>query len=1164
MYLEDDPLWYKDAIIYELHVKTFYDSNHDGIGDFKGLTEKLDYLKDLGITAIWLLPFYPSPLKDDGYDIADYFDIHPDYGTLRDFKGFLNEAHRRGIRVITELVVNHTSDQHVWFQRARRAKPGSAERNFYVWSDTPERYKEARIIFKDFETSNWAWDPVAKAYYWHRFYSHQPDLNYDSSQVRKAVLRAMDYWLKMGVDGMRLDAVPYLFEREGTNCENLPETYEFLKALRSHIDGQFKSKMLLAEANQWPEDAVAYFGSGDKCHMAFHFPLMPRMFMAIRMEDRFPIIDILEQTPPIPEICQWCLFLRNHDELTLEMVTDEERDYMYRVYARDPKARINLGIRRRLAPLLENDRRKIELMNLLLFSLPGTPVIYYGDEIGMGDNYYLGDRNGVRTPMQWSGDRNAGFSKANPQKLYLPVIIDPEYHYEALNVENQERSQASLLWWMKRYIAMRKHFKAFGRGSIEFIFSDNPKVFAFIRQYREERILVVVNLSRYSQVAELDLSKFSGCVPEEVFSRNRFPPIREASYTLTLGSYGYYCFLLHKEYESVRIGGEDVSPEHLYQAIPELSVSGAGMSGIAGIVGGGWEKILEDVARERFEEILPAYLGRCRWFGGKAREIQRIQILDAVPVKESGKVGERKNGGAEEPSPSDAPVPWHANPSAPPHSSSFLLLLEIQYTEGLPEIYLLPLSFAFEDRARKVLEDSPEGIIARLRVERVEGILYDGIYNEEFRKNLLSMISRKHRIKGSQGELVTYPGKAFKNLAGGGDGTPLRLESQVFKGEQSNTSLLYGDKFFLKIFRRLEEGINPDLEIGRFLTEMAAYPNIPPFAGALEYRRARSEPMVVGILQGFVPNQGDAWRFTVDAVGRYFERVLSKRGEIQEVPEISSSLLELAFQEIPPFLQELIAGVYLEMTRLLGRRTAELHLALSSYAEDPGFAPEPYSILYQRSVYQSMQTLTRRILQLLKRNLQKLPGLERPVRDVRKDAEEILGLEKEIMERFRTLLKKKISAVKIRIHGDYHLGQVLYTGKDFIIIDFEGEPAKALSERRLKRSPLRDVAGMIRSLHYAAYATLFKYSSLRPEDIPVLEPWVDLWYRYVGGAFLRSYLDTAGSAAFIPKDREELDILLKAFLLEKAIYELGYELNNRPDWVIIPLRGIKHLLEIRS
>ncbi|HEV7784483.1 MAG TPA: maltose alpha-D-glucosyltransferase, partial [Thermoanaerobaculia bacterium] len=467
---ERDPLWYKDAVIYEVHVRAFFDSDGDGRGDFQGLTAKPDYLRDLGVTALWLLPFYPSPWRDDGYDISDYTSIHPAYGSLDDFQLFLGEAHKRGLKVITELVINHTSDQHPWFQRARLAPPGSPERDFYVWSDTDTKYAGTRIIFTDTETSNWTRDPQAGAYYWHRFFSHQPDLNFDNPLVQEEVLKAFDFWMAMGVDGMRLDAIPYLYEREGTNNENLPETHAFLKKLRAHVDAKFPGCMLLGEANQWPEDSIAYFGDpatgGDECHMSFHFPVMPRLFMAIRMEDRFPIIDILQQTPPIPETAQWALFLRNHDELTLEMVTDEERDYMYRVYAADKEQRINVGIRRRLAPLLGNDRRRIELMNALLLSLPGTPVLYYGDEIGMGDNFYLGDRNGVRTPMQWSADKNAGFSRANPQRLFLPVIVDPGYHYETVNVEAQQANPHSLLWWTRRLIALRKRHPAFSRGTI--------------------------------------------------------------------------------------------------------------------------------------------------------------------------------------------------------------------------------------------------------------------------------------------------------------------------------------------------------------------------------------------------------------------------------------------------------------------------------------------------------------------------------------------------------------------------------------------------------------------------------------------------------------------------------------------------------------------------
>src|SRR5437773_2792575 len=658
--LEDDPLWYKDAIIYELHVRAFYDSNDDGIGDFAGLTQKLDYLQDLGIMAVWLLPFYPSPLRDDGYDIADYTAVHPSYGTVNDFRAFLREAHRRGIRVISELVLNHTSDQHAWFQRARRARPGSPARKFYVWNDTTEKYREARIIFKDFETSNWTWDPFADQYYWHRFYHHQPDLNFESADVRRSLLAVVNFWLGMGVDGMRLDAVPYLYERDGTNCENLPETHQFLKNLRQKVDERFRNRMLLAEANQWPEDAIGYFGSGDECHMAFHFPVMPRMFMALRMEDRFPIIDILAQTPPIHETCQWALFLRNDDELTLEMVTDEERDYMYRAYAHDPQMRINLGIRRRLASLLSKDWNRIELMNALLFSLPGSPVIYYGDEIGMGDNIYLGDRNAVRTPMQWSADRNAGFSRANPQRLYLPTIIDPEYHYESLNVEAQQNNPNSLLWWMKRLIALRKRYRAFGRGSIEFLFPENRKVLVYLRRYQDERLLVVANLSRHAQYVELDLSEFKGMIPVELFGRTEFPPVGELPYFLTLGPHAFYWFALEPK----------PAPVSREPRIPDLEVTGP------------WAELLTGVGTVLLETILPGYLRPRRWFGAKARRVRSLHVEDAIPVPAAWSVHGSRDGQGRH-SRKDESTP-----------AGYLTLIRVEYSEGDADTYVLPLALA--------------------------------------------------------------------------------------------------------------------------------------------------------------------------------------------------------------------------------------------------------------------------------------------------------------------------------------------------------------------------------------------------------------------------------------------------------------------------------------
>ena len=543
--MASDSLWYKDAIIYELHVKTFFDSNENGYGDFPGLTQKLDYLQDLGINCIWLLPFYKTPMKDDGYDISDFREVSPEYGTMKDFQDFVKEAHRRGIKVIIELVLNHTSDQHPWFKEARSSRT-SPKRDYYVWSDDPQKYKDARIIFTDTEKSNWTYDSESGQYYWHRFFSHQPDLNYDNPEVQKAMHDVLFFWLKMGVDGFRLDAVPYLFERDGTNCENLPETHAYLKGLRAELDKSFKEKVLLGEANQWPADVQPYFGDGDECHMAFHFPLMPRIFMAIRKEDNTPIVDIMKQTPPIPETCQWALFLRNHDELTLEMVTQEERDYMYREYAADPKARLNLGIRRRLAPLMNNGRRQMELLNSLLFSLPGTPIIYYGDEIGMGDNIHLGDRNGVRTPMQWNRDRNAGFSTVDPSKLYAPVIADPVYGYQAVNVEAQAQTQSSFLNWTKRMIKVRKGLHAFGRGSLEFLEHRNPKILAYMRIYENEILLIVNNLSRYVQPVELDLKKYNGLEPVELWGNVKFPWIGELPYFLTLGPHSFYWFRLMK------------------------------------------------------------------------------------------------------------------------------------------------------------------------------------------------------------------------------------------------------------------------------------------------------------------------------------------------------------------------------------------------------------------------------------------------------------------------------------------------------------------------------------------------------------------------------------------------------------------------------------------
>ena len=1107
--LGDDPLWFKDAIIYELHVRAFFDSNGDGIGDFRGLTDKLAYLQDLGVTTLWLLPFCPSPLRDDGYDIADYTGIHPDYGTLRDFKTFLREAHKRGLRVITELVLNHTSDQHPWFQRARRAPAGSRWRDFYVWSDTADRYSETRIIFKDFETSNWTWDPVAKAYYWHRFYSHQPDLNFDNPHVHKAMFRAIDFWFGMGVDGLRLDAVPYLYEREGTNCENLPETHEFLQELRDYVDGRYTDRILLAEANQWPEDAVAYFAEGNECHMAYHFPLMPRLFMALRQEDRFPIIDILEQTPEIPDNCQWAMFLRNHDELTLEMVTDEERDYMYRVYASDPRMRINLGIRRRLAPLLGNHRRRIELMNALLYSLPGSPIIYYGDEIGMGDNVYLGDRNGVRTPMQWSSDRNGGFSRANPQQLYLPIIINPEYHYEAINVEAQQHSPHSLLWWMRRLNNLRNRFKAFGRGEIDYLHPENRKVLSFIRSYQNERILVVANLSRYSQFVELDLAEFSGMVPVEVYGRTEFPVIREEPYFLSLGHHSFYWFALVSE--SAR--QETVSIETWASRLQTLT---------AGVK---WDSVFRGKSKEVLEGILPQFLLTRRWFGGKAQQIKWARIGEVLPVP---------NGPAE----------------------AVIVLVEVEYMGGDGETYGLPMAYASGARADEMLREHVYSILARLRLKGrdEEGILYDAIEDKDFCLALLESMARRRRHKTAVGELQTTSMKTLQEIRGGVEHP---LEPSILQAEQSNTSVVFSKKLILKLFRKLEPGINPDLEIGRFLTERG-FPHIPQVAGALEYRRPRQEPTTLAIVHAFVPNQGDAWEYTRECLGEYYTRAMTRQSEVKSAVLPQKHLLDLVEEETSPQVLDAV-GTYGEAARLLGQRTGELHVALASPPEDPEFAPEPFSKLYQRSLYQSTRNLTGRVFQLLRGSLNKLPE------SLHSEAKKVLDGEREIMERFRSVSQKKISAMRLRCHGDYHLGQVLWTGKDFVIMDFEGEPARPINERRIKRSPLRDVAGMLRSFHYAAYSGLFDFRERRglvvEEELEAMDFSARFWHFWVSVIFLKAYMEAAMNGKFLPESREELRTLMDMYLLEKAVYEMGYELNNRPEWVRIPLRGILQLLE---
>lgn len=1068
--LDDKLHWYKDAVIYEVHIKAYKDANGDGIGDFEGLMQQLDYLQGLGVTAIWLLPFYPSPLKDDGYDIADYYNINPAYGDLKQFSKLLKAAHARHLKVITELVINHTSDQHEWFQRSRRAPKGSEERNYYVWTDDPKQYKGTRIIFQDFEASNWTWDPLAEQYYWHRFFFHQPDLNYDNPKVQEEVFCILDFWCRMGVDGFRLDAVPYLFEREGTNCENLPETHAFLKKLRAYVDERYPGTLLLAEANMWPEDSASYFGNGDECHMNYHFPVMPRMYMALQMEDRYPITDIFDQTPAIPEVCQWAMFLRNHDELTLEMVTDEERDYMYKMYVKDPKARINLGIRHRLAPLMENDRRKIELLNYLLFSMPGTPVIYYGDEIGMGDNYYLGDRDGVRTPMQWSVDRNAGFSAANPQRLYLPVISDPLYHYQYLNVELQQANTSSLLWFMKRLIATRKQYRSLSRGAMSFISTDNAKILAFTRSYEDETILVVVNLSRYPQPAELKLSGFGHSRLKEISGGNYFPPVKpDSPYFISLSGYQCLWFLAEPVQDPAVSLGERTK-------VYELD----------------WDHAAAWRNDPQVAEIARNYMTGMRWFGGKGRKIQSVSISELTIIDI-------------------------------PEDRVVILLAEVSYKSGLPEVYQLPVAYA---AATPIQKEYPQALLCAVRSGDTEGILYDALYHPGYRSALFRYMQDNRAIALHDGETIAFRGTKMIR----GEQEPV---SRILNAEQSNSSITYGDSYFLKIYRKVDRSINPDLEITRFLTGRANFRFVPRYMGSVEWESGKGT-MVLGMMQEMVDNHTDGWKYMLEALKKFKEKVQAGNTAAD--------------------MKDMVSADVSEKAALLGTRTAEMHLALMSAEDDPAFVPEEFSQHYQRSLFSSFQSLTRSAFQLLEQNLDRLPG------QVRQEAMELMGRKQDILNRFREIYRKKYDIVKIRIHGDFHLGQVIFKGPDVMFLDFEGEPARSYSERRLKRSALRDIAGMLRSFDYAAYSAVLEGTKTGEPDELRLLPHMLQWRRYISDIFLDAYIAKVSGTMLVPSDRDDLAGLLQIYVLEKAVYELGYELNNRPDWALIPIQGIKAII----
>jgi maltose alpha-D-glucosyltransferase/alpha-amylase len=1075
-----DPLWYKDAVIYQLHVKSFFDSNNDGVGDFPGLVQKLDYIASLGVNAIWLLPFYPSPRRDDGYDIADYRGVHPDYGTLADFRRVIAGAHARDIRVITELVINHTSDQHAWFQRARNAKPGSAARQLYVWSDNDQAYADTRVIFVDTEKSNWTWDPVAGAYYWHRFYAHQPDLNFDNPRVLQEVLSVMRFWLDLGVDGLRLDAVPYLVEREGTSNENLPETHAILKKLRKALDDYAPGRMLLAEANQWPEDAQEYFGDGDECHMSFHFPLMPRMYMAIAQEDRFPISDILRQTPEIPANCQWAIFLRNHDELTLEMVTDKERDLLWQTYAADRRARLNLGIRRRLAPLLEHDRNRIELMNMLLLSMPGTPVIYYGDELGMGDNFHLGDRDGVRTPMQWSPDRNGGFSRASPENLMLPPIMNPVYGFEAINVEAQAGDQYSLLNWTRRMLTVRKRHKAFGRGTLRFLYPGNRKVLAYLREFEDETILCVCNLSRVIQAVELDLSSFVGRIPVDLTGGSTFPPIGQLTYLLTLPPFAFYWFILSTD--------ASLPDWHLPAPEPMAELTTLVLrNGIADVLAPTERGILE-------QEVLPAYLTRRRWFASKDETIGSIRMSVAEPIS---------GGGVE------------------------LILTELEVT--LPsgtETYLLPLAIAWEDGVTDAL---PQQLaLARVRRGRRVGFLTDAFASDALPVAVLRALAISAVRPLETGEIRFLPTARLKETD-----FPRTPDIRRLSAEQSNSSLIVGDQAVFKLLRRVFPGIHPEAEMGRYLTDHG-FANTAPLLGEVTRYDADGTPHTIVLVQGFVRNQGDAWNWTLD----FLSRVLNSA----EVLDPDTQIEDIA---------EAIAG-YATFAAAIGRRLAELHATVSAPTENPDFAPE-------RANAADVRGWSNGVRAQLDAALAALAAVTAwPDDETEAAAAALAGQRGALDAAIGALGKTAPGTLKTRVHGDFHLGQVLVSSGDAYLIDFEGEPARPLDERRAKTSPLRDVAGLLRSFDYVVAVASGRAEGpahTSPGQATVLARFAD----DASAAFLAAYRAAHAESPkhWVAKANEPA--LLDLFLLGKAAYEICYEAANRPAWIGIPVHGLARI-----
>lgn len=1105
----NEPLWYKDAVIYQLHVKSFFDADNDGVGDFKGLLAKLDYIVSLGVNTVWLLPFYPSPRLDDGYDIAEYRDVDPIYGSLAEVRRFIREAHSRGLRVITELVVNHTSDQHAWFQRARRARKGSVARDYYVWSDSDQKYADTRIIFCDTEKSNWTWDPVAGAYYWHRFYSHQPDLNYDNPQVLKAVISTMKFWLDLGVDGLRLDAVPYLIEREGTNNENLPETHEVLKKIRAVIDRDYPDRMLLAEANQWPEDAQEYFGQGDECHMSFHFPLMPRMYMAIARADRFPITDIMRQTPDIPETCQWAIFLRNHDELTLEMVTSSERDYLWDFYAADRRARINLGIRRRLAPLLERDRRRIELMCSLLLSMPGTPVLYYGDEIGMGDNIHLGDRDGVRTPMQWSPDRNGGFSRADPEKLPLPAIMGPLYGFEAVNVEAQQRDPYSLLNWTRKMLAKRQQTRVFGRGSLRFLFPGNRHILAYLREYEEHVLLCVANLSDASQPVELDLADMAGRVPVEVLGDTAFPTIGELPYLLTMPPYGFYWFELSETAPPPmwHASAPDHHAEHTTLVLRRRAEAGY--------------RMVESSRRLLENEVLPQYLKRQRWFVADA-PISSVRVLYALPL--------------------------------PGQSDHYLAEVEVSQGETT-RTYFLPYTLWWTDVSAGSL---PFDVMAWVRRGAETGFMSDAFFSAEFATQLLELLrdGRELLVATSSGKgiIAFQPEPALKTMA-----WTHPVSAERFPGEQSNSSVVLGEKAVLKLIRRVAPGNSPEVEMTRHLGR-CGFKNTPLLLGEVQRALNDGSVQTLAVLHEHIENQGNAWDWTQDFLRQTLEQA-ALTGETRAD------------------YSETLQG-YVAMAATIGRRLAEMHAVLGRSCRDSDFHPE----VADSAALNAWSVRIRDMLDEALRGAQAVRATLGEVGEQHLDA--LMTLRDDIDTQVETAVPVMAGLPMTRLHGDLHLGQILVAQNDVYFIDFEGEPLRAADERHIKATPWRDVAGILRSFDYAAafaYAPLqgaAVASSTDPEGEAARAPATAAmqWQRHhllqefrdkAAEAFLCAYreerqrgeasqrpgYEAAGAGdATSTSDRDHLALQLA--LLEKAAYEVNYELAHRKEWVVIALAGL--------